>query len=87
MRDVRIAELKAKLSQYLRLVRGGNEVRVLDRDTPVARIIQERPGLRRLEIRKARYPWKTIYDLPRPPRMHVKTDSLSVLLAMRKDHR
>src|SRR5262245_52362392 len=48
MRQVRIAELKARLSEYLRAVRGGETIAVLDRDTPVAQIVpfRERPALR-----------------------------------------
>ena len=34
-----IADLKNNLSRYLSVVRGGGEVVVLDRDTPVARIV------------------------------------------------
>jgi prevent-host-death family protein len=34
-----IADLKARLSHYLRGVRRGGQVVVLDRDTPVARIV------------------------------------------------
>jgi prevent-host-death family protein len=37
--EVRIAELKARLSDYLRSVRRGNELIVKDRETPVARIV------------------------------------------------
>jgi len=48
MRQVRIAELKSRLSQYLRAVRGGETIAVLDRDAPIAQIIpmRERPALR-----------------------------------------
>ena len=38
MRRVAISELKAKLSEYLKAVRAGEEVIVTDRDKPVARI-------------------------------------------------
>jgi prevent-host-death family protein len=34
-----IADLKNNLSRYLNVVRGGGEVVVFDRDTPVARIV------------------------------------------------
>jgi prevent-host-death family protein len=47
--EVKIAELKARLSSYLRSVRLGNEIVVKDRETPVARIIpldNREPGLR-----------------------------------------
>ena len=36
MRTVNIATLKAKLSEYLRLARSGETVRILDRRRPVA---------------------------------------------------
>src|SRR5262245_22598611 len=39
MKQVRIAELKAKLSEYLRDVRRGETIAVLDRETPVAQIV------------------------------------------------
>jgi prevent-host-death family protein len=48
MKQVRIAELKSRLSEYLRAVRRGETIAVLDRETPVARIVpvRERQGLR-----------------------------------------
>jgi prevent-host-death family protein len=44
-----IADLKNNLSRYLAFVRGGGEVVVLDRDTPVARIVpfSPQPGVAR----------------------------------------
>jgi prevent-host-death family protein len=39
VKKARIAELKNNLSRYLQHVRGGEPVLVLDRDTPVARIV------------------------------------------------
>ncbi len=38
MRSVSISELKAKLSQYIDVVRSGHEVVVTDRGAPVARL-------------------------------------------------
>jgi len=35
---VSISEMKNRLSHYLRLVKGGEELEILDRDTPVARV-------------------------------------------------
>ncbi len=43
MTEVKIAELKAHLSEYLRSVRRGNEVIVKDRETTVARIVPHGP--------------------------------------------
>lgn len=39
MRTVNIADLKAKLSAHIQLVRDGEEVLVCDRNKPVARIV------------------------------------------------
>ena len=43
MRQAKIADLKNNLSRYLAHVRDGGEVMVLDRDTPVARIVPFAP--------------------------------------------
>jgi prevent-host-death family protein len=51
MRAVRIAELKSRLSEYLRAVRNGETISVLDRETPVAHIVPVREGVA-LRIRK-----------------------------------
>ena len=39
MKQVMVSELKARLSSFLAFVRGGETVLVLDRRTPVARIV------------------------------------------------
>lgn len=39
MMTVSISELKANLSRYVREVRRGGEIQVLDRGTPVARLV------------------------------------------------
>jgi prevent-host-death family protein len=48
MKQVRIDGLKARLSEYLRAVRGGESIAVLYRDTPIAQLIpvRERSALR-----------------------------------------
>ncbi len=50
MIQVKTGELKAKLSKYLRMVQAGDEVQVLDRQNPIARILQidkdSRPSFR-----------------------------------------
>ena len=84
MKHARIAELKARLSEYLRTVRGGETVTVLDRDTPVARIVPIRkPGLR---VRKppsgAPAPKQII-----PPPATIKVDVVQLLLEERQGQR
>lgn len=44
MRTAKIADLKNHLSRYLAIVRQGETVRVLDRNTPVAHIVPIRPS-------------------------------------------
>jgi len=76
MSKVGIAELKARLSEHLRKVRRGQTLTVLDRDTPIARIVpyNAEPGL---EIRRAT---RKLRDLRLPPPPCWPTDSLPVLL-------
>lgn len=52
MRSASIAALKARLSEYLQAVRGGEEVLVTDRGTPVARLVPVR-GAERLAAHMA----------------------------------
>jgi antitoxin (DNA-binding transcriptional repressor) of toxin-antitoxin stability system len=76
---VGIADLKAHLSQHLRRVRAGRTLTVLDRDTPIARIVPH-DAATPLEIRRAtRKPGEL--RLPAPPAR--PTDSLSLLQADR----
>jgi prevent-host-death family protein len=46
MQEVKIAELKARLSHYLKLAESGEEVLVKDRDRPVARLVGCTPSTR-----------------------------------------
>jgi prevent-host-death family protein len=47
--EVGIAELKGKLSEYLRAVRNGVEVVIKDRETPIARLVPYKKSRRRLQ--------------------------------------
>jgi prevent-host-death family protein len=51
--EVKVAELKSKLSEYLRSVRRGNEIVIKDRDTPIARIVPYEDHPKRLIVRPA----------------------------------
>lgn len=79
MSDVRIADLKARLSEHLRSVRNGGTLTVLDRDTPVARIVPY--AALPLEIRKAT---RRLRDVKIPPRPKTRTDSLAILVEDRR---
>lgn len=79
MSDVRIADLKARLSEHLRSVRNGGTLTVLDRDTPIARIVPY--AAQPLELRKAQ---RRVRDLKLPPKAAKRTDSVAVLLEDRR---
>jgi antitoxin (DNA-binding transcriptional repressor) of toxin-antitoxin stability system len=79
MSNVRIAELKARLSEHLRSVRNGVTLTVLDRETPIARIVPySTPAL---EIRKARRRLRDLKLLPKPAK---RTDSTAILVEDRR---
>lgn len=49
MERAKIAEIRDRLSHYLRRVREGESVEILDRDEPVARIVPIRPAAQQSE--------------------------------------
>jgi prevent-host-death family protein len=79
MSNVRIADLKARLSEHLRSVRNGGTVTVLDRDTPIARIVPY--ASQPLEIRAAK---RRVRDLKLPPKPAKRTDSVALLVEERR---
>jgi antitoxin (DNA-binding transcriptional repressor) of toxin-antitoxin stability system len=79
MSEVRIADLKARLSEHLRSVRNGGTFIVLDRDTPVARIVPF--ATQPVEVRRPR---RRLRDLELPARPVKRTDSLAVLIDDRR---
>jgi prevent-host-death family protein len=79
MSNVRIADLKARLSEHLRSVRNGNTLTVLDRDTPIARIVPY--AAQPLEIRKAK---RRLRNVKLPSKPAKRTDSVGVLIEDRR---
>jgi len=86
MKAVRIAELKARLSEYLRAVRRGETIAVLDRETPVAEIVPVRAA-NALRIRKPAAGAPAPNRLPLPKGSPSKMDVVQVLLETRQSHR
>jgi prevent-host-death family protein len=86
MKQVGIAELKAKLSEFLRVVQAGESITVLDRNRAVAHIVPilEKP---RLRVRNAASgsPKPNKVSLPKPT--HSQIDVLELLLQERQGHR
>ncbi|MGH7557982.1 MAG: type II toxin-antitoxin system Phd/YefM family antitoxin [Gemmatimonadota bacterium] len=86
MSTVQVAELKAKLSEYLRRVRRGHSITVLHRDHPIARLIP----YERTEPLSSREPLNrvpTLGDVPLPPPLDLPVDILDVLEEERQSHR
>jgi|HubBroStandDraft_4_1064222.scaffolds.fasta_scaffold242129_2 antitoxin (DNA-binding transcriptional repressor) of toxin-antitoxin stability system len=86
MKRVRIAELKSHLSEYLRAVRGGQTIAVLDRETAVAQIvpIRERTVLK---IRKPPPGTPPLNRVPLPKPLKIRIDIVDLLLEERQIHR
>lgn len=92
MRRVSITELKNKLSQYLRLVKQGETVEILERSIPVAEIravrrgqgeggAQLRPLIREGVVSEAKAkPGKNLW---RKPPVRCKGDAVTVLIEER----
>ena len=86
MKQVRIAELKAKLSEFLRGVQRGETLAVLDRNTAIAHIVPIR-GRTDLRVRRpaSGTPAPNKVPLPKPARL--KLDIVELLLEERQSHR
>ena len=81
MKAVGIAELKAKLSEHLRYVRSGESITVLDRQTPVARIVPYdavAPGP--LQVRRPDPNAPRLSEIPLPPPVDLDFDAVDLLL-------
>ena len=58
--EVGIAELKGKLSEYLRAVRKCGEIVIKDRDTPIARLVPYEKPRKRLDTIPPTARWQEI---------------------------
>ena len=86
MNQVRIAELKAKLGEYLRAVRRGETIAVFDRETPVAQIVPVRaPSTLRVRKPAAGTPPPKRIPLPKPVKLPL--DVVQLLLEERQGQR
>ena len=86
MKQVKIADLKARLSEHLRLVRGGETIAVLDRDTPVAHIVPIR-GRNALRVRKPLSSAPPLHKVALPEPAGLKIDIVRLLIEERQSHR
>lgn len=82
MKNAGIAELKAHLSRYLKDVRKGHSVVVLDRNEPIARVVPYNRGIGALKVRS---PLRGLHDVALPPPLKHPPDSLAALTRERRD--
>ncbi len=81
---VKIAEFKAHLSQYLRNVRAGHPLTLMDRETPIARVLPFTNEKEKLVIRHATLRPDQVHF---PPRVKKKIDILKYLAEERQSYR
>lgn len=83
-KTVKVAELKAHLSEYLRAARRGHPVTVCDRDTPIARLVPYESAGEPLTVRA---PLRALHKTPLPKPLGHPVDSLAALLEERQSSR
>lgn len=86
VKQVGIAALKSRLSEYLRAVRRGETIAVMDRQTPVAQIVPVGPRAV-LRIRKPAPGTPAPNRVPLPKPLNLKVDVVDLLLEERQGHR
>ena len=81
-----IADLKARLSEHLRYVRRGREITILDRDTPIARVVP----LKQADAIRVREPIgrvKRLQDVTIPSPLPSDVDIVDLLMEERQGER
>ena len=87
MSGVRVADLKNRLSEHLRKVRAGRSVTVLDRTTPIARIVPYDAQGASLTVRSPLPGAPALQDIPLPPPLRLHRDVVDLLLEERQGER
>lgn len=87
MTHVRIADLKSRLSEHLRQVRQGESLTVLDRDTPIARIVPYEGNGNALTIRPPKPHARKLQQIPLPPPLRLRNDIVKLLFEERQTER
>jgi prevent-host-death family protein len=87
MYEVKIAELKSRLSEHLRKVRAGRTLTVLDRSTPIARIVPWKESDASFETRQPSPGAPALKDVPLPSPLSRRGDIVKLLLEDRQRDR
>jgi prevent-host-death family protein len=80
MDGVRVADLKSRLSEHLRKVRRGRSVTVLDRNTPIARIVPYEERASSLRVRSPLPGTSLLKDVRLPSPLKLRRDIVALLL-------
>ncbi|MCX7117341.1 MAG: hypothetical protein NTW94_05465 [Legionellales bacterium] len=83
MKSVNIATFKAEMGKYLGYIRQGEEVIVLDRNHPLARVLPFKHAGQKIEIEAPLEHSKNLVEFHFDPIQTVNTDSLAFLLEER----
>ena len=86
MKRVRIADLKARLSEHLRAVRRGETIAVCDRETPIAHLVPVKDGAA-LRVRKPEPGAPALNRVPLPKSARLRVDVVALLLEERQTSR
>ena len=87
MNGIRIADLKSRLSEHLRTVRGGSSLTILDRDTPIARIVPWKVGHGSLKLRAPVPGAPKLQHVSLPPPLRLRGDIVKLLMEERQRDR
>jgi prevent-host-death family protein len=87
MNQVRIADLKSHLSEHLRAVRRGQSLTVLDRETPIARLIPYNDQPSDLVVRTPLPDAPCLQHVALPPPLPLRHDASALLIEERQRDR
>ena len=87
MINVRVADLKSRLSLHLRKVRAGQPITVLDRSTPIARIVPYEEEGATLTVRHPLPEAPSLKQIVLPPPLKLRRDVVMLLLEERQGER
>jgi prevent-host-death family protein len=87
MYEVKIADLKSRLSEHLRKVRAGRTLTVLERNTPIARIVPWKEGDASFASRPRLPDAPPLRSVKLPPPLPRRGDIVKLLLKERQSDR
>jgi prevent-host-death family protein len=87
MNTLKIADLKSQLSEYLRKVRAGRSMTILDRDHPIAHLVPIKKTGASLTVRPFLASAPKLQRVPLPPPLRLRKDILAFLNKKRQTNR